>query len=669
MSRVLTGEGDQRAGNLRRIIATLIVMLACACSYHSSEAAGLFDDSGTPATSQTRPAEAKPPSTQPALAGESGPRLGAPSRAEQAAALKVIRELFKADYSKSAPAGRLALAERQIQTAADSGTDPASQYVLLREARDNAVAAGDPNVALAAVDAMTGRFAVDAAPLVAETLTALERQSRSRQVALAVTDAALDAMEKDAAADRFDVLARLSPVAERAAAKAGSPELKKQVQVRLRELSELREAFESAEAARRLLSKKPDDPDANTILGKYLWLRKNDWPGAMPHLARGSDAELKALAAADLSVPPVIDAQTAVARGEAWWQYASGQTGLTKISAERCALHWYQQPEVAADVLAKLLAEKRIPQAELDATAYAASHQTGIVVDPMLAELRRQSIDKAPTRPLDGSDFKGDVIIPPSATPYAISDTIKIDGPATITVLGGTEIRGGVLDLGGKGHLVAKAENGRPVIFRHVVFYQDLGSSLEAQGAVFDDCEFKKGGAWYSAYSSKWTFTSCVLNKCHFGGLTEVDYGFQIRDSVLASMDLPEIKHPHKEHFDHVTALHQDWNTISGCTFVDCAVPPTVCWCAESSNFFGCKFVSGEPFESDKPWRKLACVRDPIGPAPQTVWDDDMPPRAHVILQNAPAPFPIISPSGLDRTIPELVIEGTGARVLESHLK
>ena len=607
--------------------------------------------------------------SQPARAEDSPARLEAPKPAEQAAVLKVIHELFKNEYGKRAPAGRAALAARLMKAAAESAKDPLSQYVLLREARDNAIAGGDADTALAAVDALTSRFKVDPPALRVETLTALERQSQSPELALAVTNAAMAAIEKAAAANHFDMLARLSPVAEGAAAKTHFPLLEKHVQARLRELKESSEAFESAEGARRLLSKKPDDPEANTILGKYLWLQKNDWASAMPHLAKGSDAALKTLAMADLSAPQSADAKTTSARGDAWWQYAGTQPDLTKIPAHRRAADWYHQASPALSGLEKLVADKRIRQADADSKASASAHGMGSVVDPALAQYRRDSIERAPTHPLDAQTLKGDVTIPPSVMPYAISGTIKITEPTTITVPGGTEIRGGVLDLGGKGQLVATGETGKPAIFRHVAFIQDLGSSLKADGAVFDDCKFNKGGAWFSNYSSKWIFTSCVLHNCRFGGLTEVDYGFQIRNCVLVSMDFPEIQHPHKPDFDHVTALHQEWNTMTGCTFVDCTVPPTVCWCAESSNFFGCKFISGEPFDSAKPWQKTAYVSNPLGPAPQTVWADDMPKRASVSLLNAPAPFPTLPLAGLDTVIPELVIRDSGVAVIKSHLK
>ena len=290
-----------------------------------------------------------------------------------------------------------------------------------------------------------------------------------------------------------------------------------------------------------------------------------------------------------------------------------------------------------------------------------------------LAQSRRQAIETAPTEPRTETSFKGDVKIGPSDSPkplpYRWQKQIKITEPTTITVAAGTEIRDCVFNLGRRGHLIVQGRKGNPVIFRHVKVIQDLDASFKAEWAVFDGCRFNKGGAFYEKYSSKWTFTSCVLYNCRFPRLTEVDYGFQIRNCALISMEFPEISHPHENGFNHVDALHQEWNTIGNCDFVDCTLPPTVCWCAESSNFLGCKFISGEPFDSKKPWRHPAYVANTVGPAPQAVWESDIFEQAPVTLESAPKPFETLSLEGIDALIPELVIDKKGVSVTQSRLK
>jgi hypothetical protein len=605
-----------------------------------------------------------------ALAQDAAGRRKAPSPAEQASVLKLIHELFGAQYAKTSPGDRVVLAARLMEAAADSGSDPNSQYVLLREARENAVAGGDLSIALAAIDALASRFEVDREVLLVETLGPLLRQSESPAVAVGIMDAAMAEIDTGAAADDFDPLTRLRGIAETAAARTRSAAAVKHTQARLIDLNQARMAFESAKIAKRELAKKPDDPEAHTIVGKYTALQKGDWPAALKDLSHCSDSALKTLAAADLAAQGSSDPKDALGRGDAWWHYAGDQSGFMKIRAEQRASDWYRQAADAITGLDKAAMDKRIQRTESDVEAYASSHGMTPLVDPTLTQDRRDAIEKTPTVPLDGQTLTGTVTVPRKVLPYLITGTIKIgDEGATITVPAGTEIRGGVLDLGGKGHLIAKGETGKPVVFRHVVFLQDLGGLLEADGAIFDDCTFKKGGAWFSNYSSKWVFSKCVLFNCRFGGLTEVDYGFQIQDCVLASMDFPEIQHPHKGAFDHVKLLHDKWNTISGCSFVDCIVPPTVCWCAQSSNFFGCKFVPGEAFESPSPWQETAYLSHTVGPSPQSVWADKGAKLGSVTLVEARSPFPIMSLAGMEKFIPELIPGSADLRVVRSHLK
>lgn len=606
----------------------------------------------------------------PGLAQDATGRRKVPSPAEQASVLKLIHELFAAQYAKTSPGDRVVLAAKLMGAAADSGSDPNSQYVLLREARENAVAGGDLSIALDAINALASRFEVDREVLLVETLGPLLRQSDSPAMAVGILDAAMAEIDKGAAADNFEPLTHLRGIAETAAARTRSAAAVKHTQARLIELNQTRMAFESAKSAKRELAKKPDDPEAHTLVGKYNALQKGNWPAALKDLSHCSDSALKTLTTADLAAQGSSDPKEALARGDAWWNYAGDQSGFMKVRAEQRASDWYRQAADAITGLEKAAVEKRIQRAQMEVEAYAAAHGMTPLVDPTLTQARRDAIEKTPTVPLDGQTLTGTVTVPHKVLPYAITGTMKIgDEGATITVGAGTEIRGGTLDLGGKGHLIAKGQTGRPVVFRHVVFLQDLGGLLEADGAVFDDCTFKKGGAWFSQYSSKWVFTNCVLFNCRFGGLTEVDYGFQIQHCVLASMDFPEIQHPHKGPFDHVKLLHDQWNTISGCSFVDCAVPPTVCWCAQSSNFFGCKFVPGEAFESSAPWKETAYLSHTVGPSPQSVWDERGAKQGAVTLVEAPSPFPIMSLAGVEKFIPELIPGSADLRVVRSHLK
>src|SRR5687768_14385034 len=75
-----------------------------------------------------------------------------PGPAAQAKALAAVKATFAAEYRKTRRQDRVDLAAQLLHQVAEPGNDDAARYVLLREARDIAAAAGDVATALAAVD-------------------------------------------------------------------------------------------------------------------------------------------------------------------------------------------------------------------------------------------------------------------------------------------------------------------------------------------------------------------------------------------------------------------------------------------------------------------------------------------------------------------------------------
>jgi hypothetical protein len=98
-----------------------------------------------------------------------------------------------------------------------------------------------------------------------------------------------------------------------------------------------------AEAA---LAANPNDPAANLALGKYLAFQKNEWAAAMPRLAKGADAVLKALAEKELTEPRTGPEKMDL--GEAWADAAPKLPALKKNILDR-ATHWYVQAWPSVD--------------------------------------------------------------------------------------------------------------------------------------------------------------------------------------------------------------------------------------------------------------------------------------------------------------------------------
>ena len=115
----------------------------------------------------------------------------------------------------------------------------------------------------------------------------------------------------------------------------------------------------AAGAMIRLLAA-PDDADANAIVGRYYGIELQQWPTALPLLARGGDAALKKLATMELSAPTAAEHQAEI--GDGWYEQArkGGEAGRDALYAR--ALHWYELCEGTLTGMSKTATGKHIQE-------------------------------------------------------------------------------------------------------------------------------------------------------------------------------------------------------------------------------------------------------------------------------------------------------------------
>lgn len=324
-------------------------------------------------------AKAEPPakpSMKPDPAPPEAKRKPVPAEADLAAALKLIQDLFKEDYAKSALADKRALADKLSQQAQETKDDPAARFVLLRESRDLYAQSGNLPESLRAVDALTREFEVSGPALKAEVI---EKTTPANAAdAKAVVEAALPLLDEAIAADDLDAAARITAAALAAARKSQSVPLVGQVQSRSKELDKLKASFEKVQAAREALKKNADDPEANLAVGKHLCFVKGDWDKGLPYLAKGSDEKIKSLAQKDLAIPTDTAKQLELA--DAWYDLAASQD--VKVPLQMRALRWYREAGPQVSGLSKTKVDKRL--AELEKIAESRTDRTRI-----FAEIRR----------------------------------------------------------------------------------------------------------------------------------------------------------------------------------------------------------------------------------------------------------------------------------------
>lgn len=581
-------------------------------------------------------------SLAPRVAGDSASeKLPIPDAAARAQAHQKVQQTFRNEFAKTSTADREALGHKLLEAAGDDSEDAATRYDLIEQAREVAGLCGDVDLALSAARKLSAVFDVGPNAAQAQALSDLSRHVSKPSTAALIAGRAMELIDGAALEDDWETVKRVTPIAQSSAGISRAPGLASRVDARMRELRSAQAQFDRLRPAFQALKADPDAPAANLEVGEYDCLQKGRWDEGLAMLAKGSDETLKKLAAQDQDVPD--DASAQVARGDAWFDATRTRPGPARAIADARAVHWYDLARAGALGLKKVQAEERIAKCQRDLKAYSAQNPVPSEIDPARAEALRWAIETANATPLTPGRITDPVVWSASPNPYRLTGTIHLK--STLTLEPGTEVRGGVIEGEPGGHVIARGLPDRPIIFRQVRFNEDLNCTLTCENCVLDRYEFEKGGVWWAYTSSKWQFTNSLLYGCRFRALKGVDYGFQIEHCALVSMDFPEIAHSRRknEKFDHMKHLRQDWNRIQSCQFVDCVVPPTVFWCAESSNFDGCRFVPGEAFESDDPLHVVAHVTDTVGESPQLAWAQAPARRAHVDIVGPGKPFPTIT--------------------------
>lgn len=277
---------------------------------------------------------------------EAPERLPVPHSGQQAVALKQIKEQYKSEYARTSAADRLALSKTFQQLAHASSNDPTRQYVLLRQARELAVDAGNLDQAFSVIDETSKDFAIDGNELEVSALTSAMDAASIPPAQL--MDNYLRVADRELEDGNLLMSAQASMLATKIAIAQRDPDMKQRAKDMELRVHAARRELNKVIAAANKLRLKPDDPEANLLVGRYLCFVQGSWEHGLPHLAKGSDRALADLAARDEQGPS--DPTSMVALGDAWWDLPDSQETPRKRSRQR-AVYWYEQalPKLAGD--------------------------------------------------------------------------------------------------------------------------------------------------------------------------------------------------------------------------------------------------------------------------------------------------------------------------------
>jgi hypothetical protein len=311
------------------------------------------------APAESAPPPAKTPEPAPLPAPPKVERAAVPDAARQRDAEKSIRDLYKADYAKKAPADRQILARTLLFQGDRSADDPAARWVLYKEAQELAAQHGDVDTALKAVDAQSKAFVMEPLPARLAVLTSAGKAAKTPADYATLTDRCLKLAEDAAAVEDFDTVDKASAAAGQHSRKSGDTMLAVKTLPRLKEFSEARARYDAYRKAAEALTRNPSDAPANLEMGQYLCFSRGEWEAGLFCLAKGSDAALKAVAEKDVTFPQEPDRQVEIADG--WWDLADKEKSPSRKARfmERSQL-WYERAAPQLSGLPRLKVDKRL---------------------------------------------------------------------------------------------------------------------------------------------------------------------------------------------------------------------------------------------------------------------------------------------------------------------
>lgn len=198
-----------------------------------------------------------------------------PESEEQRRAEKVIHEVFEGEYAKKSAPERIALAKKLLGQGLETKDDPITRYVLYREAREIAAAAGNLEAALQAQAELEHSYDGDPASartaLVAGLLKAVLAADDSRRL----VERCLDWADQALTAGEVENASRWAAQAVQCARHAKSIPLVARSDAKVKEVAEIRAVAEKLTRGRETLSKNAEDPEANLEVGRYLCFMKD----------------------------------------------------------------------------------------------------------------------------------------------------------------------------------------------------------------------------------------------------------------------------------------------------------------------------------------------------------------------------------------------------------
>jgi len=266
-----------------------------------------------------------------------------------------VEKVYKVSEAAT-PEAKIKLAKVLSEEAKKSGS-PDEQFVLLRKAADLACDGGDAPLMLEMLDPMASAFAIDSLNARVAMLERFAKGPRNPARLKSLVDSSAGVIDDAMAEDHYEIAFTLAKTVVDACARS-SPALRKEAADRRKRVAQLQKQFHEFEKASAALKASPEDAEARLAVGAWHCFVKDDWETGLAHLAKGSDAVLKALANRELDLVGAAP-EDHVKLADAWWDAAQDRRGDESVAMLRRAGYWYEQAFPNLQGVNKTKAEQR----------------------------------------------------------------------------------------------------------------------------------------------------------------------------------------------------------------------------------------------------------------------------------------------------------------------
>jgi hypothetical protein len=282
-----------------------------------------------------------------------------PSDADQAGARKMLKEIFAEQYADSGMQGKQTLARALLGSAKDLKDDSSGRYVMLSDARDLAVDAGDCATAMEAGTLLGQSYAMDEEAIKITTLVALAPRVKPQDTQLLI-NVSLPFARQLIEAEEFEKAGQVVTAIVQIMAKSTDRIFLAEIKEPVRELQAIMQSREQIVGMIAKLHVNPLDPAANLEVGKFYCFSRGNWEKGLPLLAKGSDMTLALLAKQDIASKDAKEIPISLPEG--WWQLGQQATQPTRRFVLERAAYWYRKGLPAMTGLSKTLVEKRLAE-------------------------------------------------------------------------------------------------------------------------------------------------------------------------------------------------------------------------------------------------------------------------------------------------------------------